>query len=539
MLDELEENRTEKPNWSKHWQTLCRRRWWLVLPAFGVWAVVWAAGWFLPAVYRSEIVILVEQQKVPEQYVVSNDSADLQERLQSMTQQILSRTRLLRIMDEFGLYAKQRDGFSADELVERMRKDIQIELVEAPNRRGDLTAFKIAYSARDPRIAQQVANQLSSLFIVENLKVRQQQAEDTTDFLDSQLKEAGQNLSDQEQKVKDFKSHYLGELPGQVQGNVQILSGLQSRLQQEMEALGHAKQQGVYYESLLGQWRSFQADLQVGRSTSTQSPPALDQELDRLRAQLADLSAHYTERHPDVRKLKDQIAKTEKMKQQMEAQLEAARAGVAATGPDGAHPSSYADLQALSPMMDLDSQLKANRLEVQDRQRSIQALEKQIDEYQARLNTTPLREQQLADITRDYDQSRKNYELLLGKRDQSEMATNLQKRQQGEQFRVLDPADLPEKPYSPNRLKLSLIGLFAGIVIGGFSMAAAEFTDDRVYAKEDLIGVVDAMVLTEIPPLPTAEEQDRELRKKWLQWTAMTIMLVATLTGFGVSYYLG
>ena len=374
-----------------------------------------------------ETLILVEQQKVPEQYVVSNVAADLQERLQSMTQQIVSRTRLLHIVDQLNLYPKQRGHLSTDELVEMMRKDIQIELVQSPSKR-ELTAFKIAYLAANPTVAQQVTNQLSSLFIEENLTL--QQAENTTDFLDSQLNDARQGLSAQEQRVKDFKIQHLGELPTQVESNVQILSGLQMRVQQETEALAHAKQQSVYLESLLSQYRSTRSEIGAGNPTSSQTPPALDRNWPVSRAQLADLSAHYTDRHPDVRKLKEQIAKAEKIKQQMQADL-------ASPPSEQNAASAYGDTQSLSPMVELQSQLKVNKLEIENRQRSIQQIQSQIEQYQARLNTAPLREQQLTDLTRDYDQSRKNYEGLLAKRDQSEMATNLEKRQQGQQFRHL------------------------------------------------------------------------------------------------------
>ena len=422
---------------------MCRRRWWLALPAFAAWIAVSAVGWFLPAKYRSETVILVEQQRVPEQYVVPNVSADLQERLQNMTQQILSRTRLLGIMNDANLYPRLRGHMTPDELVERMRKDIQIELVQASDRR-ELTAFKVAYLSTSPQLAQKITSQLTSLFIDENLRTRQQQSEQTTEFLDSQLEEARTSLSQQEARVKEFKSLYLGELPEQVQSNVQILSGLQGRLQQEMDSLAQAKQQNVYLESLLNQWRTLESDLQVGRNEGAQTPPALNQELDRLRSQLADLSAHYTDKHPDIRKLKEQIAETEKIKQQMEAQVAAASQATPAQSTEP-HPSSYADLR-MSPRMEVESQLKANKLEVENRQRSTQELLRQIEGYQSRLNLTPVREQQLAGLTRDYEQSRRNYEQLMAKRDQSAMATNLEKRQEGEQFRVLDPPNLPQKP---------------------------------------------------------------------------------------------
>jgi polysaccharide chain length determinant protein (PEP-CTERM system associated) len=495
-----------------------------------VWAIVWTVAWFLPATYRSETLILVEQQKVPETYVTPNVASDLQERLQSMSQQILSRTRLMHIIDQLNLYPEQRARGNMDEVIETMRKDIQIELVQSPNGR-DLSAFKIAYVCADPRRAQQVTSQLSSLFIEENLKVRQQQSENTTEFLSAQLDEARRGLAEQERKVKDFKSRYLGELPGQVESNVQILSGLQMRRQQDVEALAHARQQSVYLESLLNQYRTLQSD-SSGKSGPVRAPVALDQELSRLRAQLAELTAHYTDRHPDVRKLKEQIAKAEKMKQHMEEEL-------AQKGSVDATPSGYSDPQTVSPAIELQSQLKVNKLEIENRQKSIQQIQSQIDEYQARLNTAPLREQQLADLTRDYDQSRKNYEALLAKRDESEMATNLEKRQQGEQFRVLDPANLPQKPYSPNRLKLDLIGLLAGLVLGMAATAASEIIDDRIYSKDELEKLVPAPVLAEIPPLPTAAEEQRNARWRVIQMAGLVVIVLSAAAGFATTFLFG
>ncbi len=533
-MDERDDRPGQDQNFAKYWDVVCRRRWWLLLPAFTVWAAVWNVSWILPVIYRSETVILVEQQKVPEQYVVANVSA-LQERLQSLTEQILSRTRLLHIMDQLHLYEEQNSHATVDELIERMRADIQIELIQSPNRRGDVAAFKVAYLCRDPVLAQQVTSQLTSLFMQENLQVREQQSENTTEFLESQLKEARDNLSNQEERVREFKSRYLGELPSQVESNVQILAGLQARVQQEMEALAHAKQQAVYLDSVLNQWKSIQQGQQALNGVA-QAPPALDQELERLRAEFADLSSRYTPRHPDVRKLKEQIAKTERLKQQMQAQLASTRDDKG--GPQEGQ-TNYSDLHTASPLVEVEGQIKANHLEIDNRQRAIQQLEKQIDEYQARLNMTPLREQQFADITRDYDQSRKTYESLLAKRDQSEMATNLVKRQQGEQFRVLDPPSLPQKPYLPDRMKLNLIGLFAGFAIGGLCLVGVQAADDHIYFKEDLKGILEVAVLTEIPPLPTTPEQRSQRRQHWKHAVAMSVLALLTIAGLAVTYYFG
>lgn len=534
----LDESSLTKTDWKKHWQLLCRRRWFVALPAFAIFVLVWVLAWSLPAVYRSETVILVEQQKVPEQYVVSNVAADLQDRLQNMTQQILSRTRLLHIIEDFDLYPKMRAHATPDDLVERMRKDIQVELVQASNRSGNLSAFKIAYLSNNAALAQKVTAQLTSLFINENLKARQEQSEQTTNFLTNQLADAGHGLAEQEAKVKEFKSHYLGQLPEQVQSNVQILSGLQSRLQQETDLLGKAKQQSVYLETLKTQWRSLEASLNTGSSGGSVTSSQLDQELVRLRAQLANLRSHYTDRHPDVRKLKDQIAKTEKMQQQIS--TDNAGSGGATNGSDaGAHPSNSQDMQALSSQMEVESQIKANTVEIQNRERAIQELQKQIEEYQGRLNMTPVREQQLAGLTRDYEQSRKNYEQLLAKRDQSEMATDLEKRQEGEQFRVLDPPNVPQKPYSPNRLKFNLLGLVIGLFVGGMALASAEVIDDRVYSKEELADIVHAPVLTEIPSLTTTSEQIREQHFGWLRTASLGGMVALILACFVTTYLFG
>src|SRR5947199_759735 len=227
-----------------------RRLWWLIVPLVLGWALVLSAAWFVPPRYRSETVIIVEQQKVPEQYVLSNVAADLQQRLQSMTQQILSRTRLLGIIENLHLYGEGDKRIDPDVLVQQMRRDIKIDLVQAPGRPWELSAFKISYSAPNPALAQQVTGKLSSLFIEENLRNRQQLAENTTKFLEIQLEQARKNLADQEERLSDFKSRYLGELPEQLQTNIQILSGLQARLQAANEGLDKANQQKLYLESL-------------------------------------------------------------------------------------------------------------------------------------------------------------------------------------------------------------------------------------------------------------------------------------------------
>ena len=538
MHDFLE---TKSPNLEAYWVILRRRRWWLLLPFFLGWAIVFVSSWFLPAVYRSETLVLVERQRVPEQYVIPNVEVDLQERLQSMTQQIMSRTRLLRIIEEFQLYWEERLRLAPDQLVEQMRRDIRIELVRAPGRRRDhqLTAFKIAYSNRSPRLAQAVAGQLTSLFIEENLRARQQQSESTSTFLRTQLGEARKRLGEQEQRVREFKVRYLGQLPQQMQSNVQILSGLHGRIQAARTTLNQAEQQKLYLESLLAQYAAMQVGARQNKTESLGVPPALERELDRLKTRLPDLSARYTDRHPDVQNLKEQIAETEKLKQQIEAELAARSNESDAKAKPGVPAARSAELRTVPPQMQIESQLRAKQLEVENWQREIKGLEARSEEYQAQLNLTPLREQQLAGLARDYEQSKKNYESLLAKKLQSELATNLEKRQQGEQFRILDPPSLPHKPHWPNRFRLSCIGLLAGILLGLGATAVAELKDDRIYSEEELTRLVPATVLVEIPPLLTKQELRKHRWRKGLEWLAGNLMVAVMVAGNFLAYYWG
>ena len=317
MTDDLEE-KTEGFDLQRYLGLVRRRHLHFLIPLLVGWAAVWGASWVLAPRYLSSTLILVEQPTMPKDYVTPNVSDDLQERMQSITQQILSRTRLLHIIDQFGLYTSPHAQPSPDQKVEKMRKDINIDLVR--DARNQITAFNVSYSSRNPLLAQQVTGELTNLFINENLEVRQQQSEDTTQFLETQLEAARQSLAAQEDKIREFKAQHVGEMPGQLASNLQILTGLQSQMQSEEDALNAARQQHVYLQSMADQYRTLQAPGKSADGT-TVGLPALDQQIQKLKTQLADLSSHYTDRHPDVRKLKEEIARTEKMRDQLLANL--------------------------------------------------------------------------------------------------------------------------------------------------------------------------------------------------------------------------
>jgi polysaccharide biosynthesis transport protein len=524
-----------------YWAILRRRRWWILLPLFLCWAAAWGGSQLLPATYQSEALILVEQQKVPEQYVVPNVTVSLQDRLQSMTQQILSRTRLQATIDRFHLYSAHH-GLSRfmqpGDPVEQMRRDIQIELVSSPARPGELTAFKIRYSAGSPDLAQQVNSELTSLFIEENLKSQQQLSESTTTFLDSQLAVARAKLEEQEAKVRAFKARHFGNLPSQLGSNVEILSGLQSQLQSTQRADDVAKQQRLYLESLLEQYQSVRAGLGGGDPTMT-SPQGLAKELVDLRIRLADARSLYTDNHPDVISLKNKIAKVEKLKKEMEEELAAGNQKTKTENTIDPNTAEQVERGSPTSVMQIQSQLKANELEIENDEQHEKDFQSQISAYQARLNMTPETEQELTDISRGYEESKSNYNSLLEKEMQSQLATSLEQRQQGEQFHIIDPPRLPDKPSSPNHFLFSLGGLAAGIVLGLALTAALELTDVRVRQEKDLEGLVPARLLVSIPRFSTPLDEHLRVMATCIELGAAVAMVILIVAGNLYAFYKG
>jgi polysaccharide biosynthesis transport protein len=305
-------------------------------------------------------------------------------------------------------------------------------------------------------------------------------------------------------------------------------------LQTEEDALNAAKQQHVYLETLLNQYRSLSPKVVEANQPGVM---AIDQELDKLKSDLADLSARYTERHPDVRKLKEQIAKTETMREQLLAEAKSTQSQPGVT--NGTSVRNTTDLAQASPIAQLQSQMEANQIEINNREQTIGALKAKVNDYQARLNQEPVREQELADLTRGYDQSRANYDELLKKKNDSAMATSMELLQQGERFRVIDPPSLPLKPEFPNHLKFCGIGLAVGLVLGLGVVAAFERLDDRLYSEKELKELLPVPVISEIPVIVNPSDQQIAKRKVWLARATAAMVFGAILVASVFSYFRG
>src|SRR5215469_15366611 len=378
------QNISEPLKLSDYWAIVCRRRRSMFLAFLAVWLLACLLAWLLPPRYRSDTTILIEAPQVPQQYVLPNVVSDAQAHLQMLTQQVLSRPRLQHIIDELQLYSSTPDRFfGGGDVIERMRKDTKIDLLPPtpmPTKSSTPTSFTITYSGSNPQLVQEVTSRLTSLFIDENMRTRQQQSENTTTFLDRQLQEARTHLEDQGKKIKEFKARFIGRLPGELQSNLGILGALQGRLQQANEALDRAEQEKLYLTSMLAAYQETPLLASAGVPTIT-GKLDVDAELASLHAELAEAESRYTNEHPTILQLRDQIVKAEKLKAQM-------------TKKDGPTSRSMAEIQ---------SQLKGAELDIQNRKKAIAALQSQMQGYEARLNETPVREQQLSDLSGDYD----------------------------------------------------------------------------------------------------------------------------------------
>ena len=529
MPEELEERRSEGTDLGHVRDIVRRRHIHFLIPLLAGWFLVWGASWLIQPRYKSSTQILVQQPSASQDYVSPNIGDDMQARLESITEQVESHTRLLLIIDKLHLYSGAHDQAAQDAEVGQMRKDIKIDLVRDP-RHNDISAFTVTYTAKDPHLAQRVTGELTSVFIDENSKERMEESEGTTSFIEKQLADASADLANQEAKVRAFESEHEGDLPTQQAGNLQVLAGLQAQLQNEQSSLNTAKQQRVYLQAMIEQERNAQAK---GIVTGTESPgnggmsdlAYVNQQLATMKAQLSELSSHYTDNYPDVRALKIQIAKTEAIRDNL----------LAARKSQEGKPGEP-DPNMSASMRQLQGQLQANQLEIANRESTIEDLKNRLGSYQGRLNLEPGVEQQLADLTRDYDQSKANYDNLLKKRDESVLATNMEQLQQGERFTMLDPPSLPVSPSFPNHLLFCGIGVGVGLVLGFLVAGAFEYLDDRLYREREIKALLPIPVISEVPSIVTEQDARKTKRSLALGWATTAVVFTVILAGSVFSY---
>jgi protein tyrosine kinase modulator len=478
---------SEHREWSTedYFEMIRRHMWLILLPAILVPIATYLVSLKIPNRYTSRTLILVDQQKVPDSFVKPVVTEDLTGRLATMQEQILSRTRLQPIIEHFGLF--RGENIPMEEKVEQARKAIKVEPVRSLIRTqaGELPGFYVSFTSDKAQIAQQVCGEITSMFMSENLRAREQSAQGTTDFLRSQLEDAKRNLDEQDAKLASFKQRYIGQLPGQEEMNFTLLNSVKSQLEAATQSLSRSEQDKTYTESLLAQ------QVAARRSAGTTNPETMEQQLATLQSNLVRLEATYTPEHPDVVKVRADVAA---LKAKLQQQEPAASVDKTAKTP-ASEPLSIQQLRA--QIRSLDIEIK-NKKQEQDR------LQKQLQTYQARLQLSPKIEEEAKKLTRDYQTALQFYNELLAKKTQSEMATDLEKKQQGEQFRVMDPPNLPEKPTFPDRPLFALGGLGGGLILGFGLAFVLELRDKSIRNEKDVEFYLQLPTLGLIPSLELA-----------------------------------
>jgi len=488
---------------------ILRRRWWIIL----IPTLVGGIGAFLFSLmladqYTSRTLVLVEQQKVPENYVKSVVTGDIAERLGTMQEQILSRTRLQPIIEKFGLFKSDKGKAAMEDLVDRLRKSISVEPVKSlvSTNAGELPGFSISFTGPDPRLAQQVCAEITSMFIEENLRLREQNAEGTTDFLKTELEQAKQKLDAQDARLAEFKRKYIGAMPGNEQTDMNLLMAFGSQLDAATSQLNRAQQDKAYEESLLAQqlsaWKMSQSEMSQRNGEPRQD--TLEKQLASLQAQLIAMQAQYTADHPDVIRLKEDIAA---LQNRIADNAARAKDKVKATqAPASADPLEPPEIQQLRFRIHQSEAL------IKEKTREQAGLRERLSTYQGRLSMSPMVEQQYKELTRDYQTALQIYNDLLAKRSQSEMATNLERRQQGEQFRVMDPPDLPERPSFPNRPLFAGGGLGVGLALGLGITLLLELRDKSLRTENDVEQLLHLPTLAMVPLIDDADGKKRAAR---------------------------
>ena len=473
----------EKVDISKYVDMLVRRKYWLIISFMVVFLA--GVGYLLnaPKIYESSTLILVQAQKVPQDFVRSIVTSDAEDRLRTITQQVTSRTNLEGIIKKFNLYESKDDrGMLIDDKVRVLRRNILINVAASGNRGGN--AFSISFRGEVPQKVMLVTNALASNFISENLKIRESQALGTSYFLADELDSVKKELMGKEEQLKKYKEKYMGGLPEQLNSNLRILESLQGQLERLTDSLSASENRKLVLEQNLAVTSEKGLDI-------TKPIPEGRNSLAVLKARLASLLTRYTEKYPDVINLRKQIAALEKEMAQ----------------------KSDSD-ENTSPSAEVDSspnpQLAAINLEIASEKNDIEKLKKEIKIYQARVEKTPDREQELLSLNRDYGNLRNLYDSMLNRKLEASISVSMEKKQKGEQFMVIDPAKVPVRPISPDARKIMLITMILGLGIGCGLIYLTELLDTSYRSPEDAEKDLSVPVLISLPFLMTPKEIKRK-----------------------------
>lgn len=495
-----------------------RRRWWVILSSIGLFIAAMVLAYRLPNTYRAETVILVNSAEVPDKYVPTIVTADIAARLTTLQQQVLSPTRLKKLVEAEGLYPEPTGKRTEEEVIRSVQKSIVVETVNPGA--GKMGAFRIAYSGRKQSDVARIANDLAQLFIDTNLQAREDQTQGTAEFLLSQLQETKHQLDEKDLQLRAIKSQNILDLPESKPYHMEALANLRAQAQNIQDKINQDQREKSMLESLLisGGGTAPTVDVDSGGDGAPTSP--YQAQVQKLEARLAELRTRYGPSHPDVRKVQDELTR---LKNKAESDPQSTAAPAVQQNPA---------IQSGGPRRNpvLEAQIEKLNEEIRDQGKLLQPLQQRMEFHTSKLQQVPEFEQRIARLQQDYDILRTQYTGLLEKEKAAEISHALEVRQKGERFEVLDSAITPDKPYAPNRILISVAGLIAGIGLGLGLVAAAEMNDEAVQTESEAAEILGTPVLAGVPWIISGKES----AKRRLRAVGMVAGTVVGAVAFGL-----
>lgn len=520
-----------------------------IVPALTVFLIATLIALLFPATYESRSTILIEEQQIPPEFVRSTVTGFADQRIQSLTQQILSRVKLWEIIEQFHLYPEMREKYTREEILEKMRDNIKLDTISAEvggKRQGQQAvtiAFSIAYRGANPGMVQKVAGTLSSLYLEQNLKTREAQAQSTTKFLEAELKELQDRIQGLGAKITDFKEKHDGLLPEQRNFNQEQVARLELEIKQIENNIRNAEERKAYVQ---GQLATVSPEVTYSGGGEKSLSPA--ERLKALEVNLADLRSKFSDDYPDIRKTLREMAELKKMsgstggsevgRRKKLAELKNELAEKQGKYSDQ-HPevkklkAEIANLEQLPnkstaskgtsepenpTYISLATQVKAAEIDITSMHSQEDALQSKLKMYRQRLEDAPKYEQPYMALNRDYQNAHSKYQEIMNKILEARIAEGMEEHQKGEKFTLIDPASFPEKPVSPKRWLIFLVGIFCSLGAGAGSVAMAEQLDHSVHNRDELSHLTGLPVLGSIMRIRTREDVLREHRRRRLIW---------------------
>jgi len=486
-----------------------RRKLWIIFPALAVMIATAVMAWKLPNVYRCDAVILVEPQKVPSSYFTSTVTTGMAERISTIYQEVTSPARLKRLIDTMGLYPDIRKQEGEQEAIRVMAKAITVEQVSAMG--SQAAAFRIAFKDRNPAQTAQVTNQITAMFIEENLKVREEQSYGTSDFIEGELQKTAQELQQKANELAEVRARYGQDLPEEAQFSLQEVAALRMQLHNAEQQITQDQQQAAELQSLEATTAPT-VDLDLGASLSPN-----ESQSDDLQGKLNALKKRYGPSHPDVKKL--------------QAQVDQAKAKEAENpAPKTAAPTAH---KIHNPV--IEAQLEQLDRDIEKQKTLVAQYQTAINSRMGALQNVPAYEQKIGFVQRDYDALQGRYRSLMEKKMTAETATALENREKSERFVILDSAQIPDRPYSPNRPLMMVGGTLLGILVGLGVALGREVTDDCVRNEREAERILGTPVLSGVPEILTAQQLWQNTLK--LGVVAATTFVVAVVAGVGLAHF--